>query len=482
MQNLKRCALFLIFILSALLFFGAPHVTHASANLVADYRFNGSHASSVGSAPDLADIGSNSFAADTVDSVSCNVLTFSQGNGLSLATNGLISSDTYSIVMLFRFDNTSSYRKLVDFKNGTEDYGLYNFSQKLRFYTDASGANVVFQDNTYAQVVLTRDGTTKQVTGYVDGAQEIQFTDTNDRALIDSSNTLRFLIDDTTTGGVEASAGAVARIRIYDGVLSSGEVSALDRTHGDCNGPSVITIQNNNAAVTYQNWQGVNDAGASGGSYRQNKTTAGKAVVKFSGTQVQYRYLAAPYMGKADVYIDGVKKQTLCLYAASPTFKSKTFKNLASGKHKLEIRVLNQTCKSSTDAYVSIDKIVAGATTREDDALQWSWNGWKGKADSAANGGSYHFSKTNGAAVTLTFHGTGIQVLTLKGPSFGKMDVTIDNAFQETIDLSNATVTVYLKSYSGLSDADHTIVLSRNASSGSNPIVLDGFRGAVTLP
>lgn len=457
-------------------------VTRAAASLVADYRFNNSRASSVGSAPALVDLGANSFASETVDATTCNVLTFAQGSGLALATNGLIAADTYSLVILFRFETTSGYRKIVDFKNGTEDYGLYNLSQYLRFYTDASGVNQVFQDNAYAQVVLTRDGATKQVTGYVDGAQEIQFTDTNDRALIDANNTLRFFIDDTITGGGEASAGAVARLRVYDDVLTPGEVSALDRTHGDCGGPSVITIQNNDAAVTYQNWQGVNDAGASGGSYRQNKNAGGKALIKFSGTEVKYFYRAAPNMGKVDVYIDGVKKQTLCLYAASPAFKNKTFKNLASGKHKLEIRVLNQTCKSGTDTYVSIDKIVAGATTREDDALQWSWNGWKGKANSTANGGSYHFSKTNGASVAFTFHGAGIEVLTLKGPAFGQMDVTIDGAFIETLNLSNATLTPFTKNYGGLTNADHTIVLNRNAGSGSNSIVIDGFRGPITLP
>lgn len=466
----------------AFVFLAPRQVTQASANLVADFRFNGTHDSSVGSAPALVDLGANSFAAETVDATTCNVLTFPQGSGISLATDGLISSDTYSIVILFRFETTSSYRKIMDFKNGTTDHGLYNQSQWLRFYTDASGANQVFQDNEYAQVVLTRDGATKQVTGYVNGAQEIQFTDSNDRALIDSANTLRFLIDDTTTSGAEASAGAVARLRVYDAVLTSGEVSALDRTHGDCGGPPVITIQNTDAAIAYNNWQGVADGSASGGTFRQSNAKGSKAIVKFQGDSVRYFYRAAPNMGKVTVFIDGVKIKTLCLYAAAPENKSKLFKNLAAGKHTLELRVVNKTCKGSSDTFVSVDKIVAGAKTQEDRALKWNWNGWRGKANGTANGGAYHFSNANGASATMNFSGTGIQVLTLKGPTFGKMDVTIDNVFIETLDLSNGSLVAFTPSYSGLASGAHTIVLSHNASSGSSPIVVDGLRGPITIP
>jgi hypothetical protein len=481
MSKLLVRAIARVVILGAFLWLSAQSAAHASANLVADYHMNGSLASSVGSAPALVDIGTNSFVSESVDATTCNVLSFPQGNGLSLATNGVISSDTYSLVLLFRFDNVSSYRKIADFKNGTQDQGLYTLSDTLVFYADAFGIHDVIPANTYVQVVLTRDGATKQVTGYVDGTQEIQFTDTNDDAVIDSANTLRFFIDDQVTGG-EESAGAVARIRLYDGVLTPSEVSALDRTPSDCGGPAIQTIQDTDTAIAYNSWQGVSDGSASGGSYRESNASGSKASIKFTGTSVQYFYRAAPNMGKVDVYIDKVKVRSLCLYAATPVNKKKTFKNLAAKKHLLELRVVNQTCQGSTDSYVSVDKLVAGTATYEDSALKWNWNGWSGKAASLADGGTYHSSKTAGARAALTFHGTGIQVLTLKGPSFGKLDVTIDNVLVETLDLANASLVKYTASYSGLGDADHTIVLSRNAGSDKNPVVVDGLRGPITLP
>jgi len=63
------------------------------------------------------------------------------------------------------------------------------------------------------------------VVGYLDGVQKILFSDTGDLGLIDTNNVLRFFKDDVS----EASAGSVARIRIYDSVLSPTDVSGLDR-------------------------------------------------------------------------------------------------------------------------------------------------------------------------------------------------------------------------------------------------------------
>jgi hypothetical protein len=75
--------------------------------------------------------------------------------------------------------------------------------------------------------VLTRNsgGT---VVGYVNGVQQFSFVDDDDRSTISAADTLRFFRDNTATGS-EQSAGAAARIRLYDRPLSAGEVAALTR-------------------------------------------------------------------------------------------------------------------------------------------------------------------------------------------------------------------------------------------------------------
>lgn len=162
---------------------------------VADYTFQNTLSSSIGSAPELTDIGSGSstFATETVDNESRTVLQFPAGHGLLLSTtSGLIANDTYSIVVFFRFTEVSSYRKIIDVSNGTSDDGLYNYYSTLCYYPETEASAEPIQSDQYVQVVLTRNqsGTVK---GYVDGAEHLSFNDTGDIAVITTADILRFL-------------------------------------------------------------------------------------------------------------------------------------------------------------------------------------------------------------------------------------------------------------------------------------------------
>ncbi len=134
-------------------------------------------------------------------------------------------NDNYTIVMRCLLQTTSGYRRLIDFKNAASDNGLYEQSGKLNFNPPALAPSVSIAANAWVQVVITRD-TTGTVTGYVDGVQQFQFSDTSSHGVI-SGNTLRFFRDNS--GTLEASAGSVARIRLYNGAQSSSQVSALTR-------------------------------------------------------------------------------------------------------------------------------------------------------------------------------------------------------------------------------------------------------------
>lgn len=128
-------------------------------------------------------------------------------------------------MVLFRFDEISGYRRIVDFKDPPVDNGLYNLDGFLNFFDSAIGASAVIPAATYVQVALTRDGS-GQVVGYVNGAPQFAFLDSgNDGVIV--GDTLRFFKDD----GGEESVGAVARIRLFDTALSTAEVAALDRSH-----------------------------------------------------------------------------------------------------------------------------------------------------------------------------------------------------------------------------------------------------------
>jgi hypothetical protein len=198
----------------------------SAANLVAEYRFGDTRATSVGAAPDLTDITSegnpgNAFATETVGGSPRRVLQFPQGNGLTASTAGVIPTRTYSIVVVARLADVSGYRRIIDFQNGASDTGLYNLNGTLVFFGSAAGTDTAIAPSAggdpYHEIVLSRDSA-GIVVGSVDGVEQFRFEDTTGAAVIHSGETLRFFADDSSVSGEEA-AGAVARISLYDGPL-----------------------------------------------------------------------------------------------------------------------------------------------------------------------------------------------------------------------------------------------------------------------
>jgi hypothetical protein len=205
----------------------------------ADYQFQMSLTSSVPAPPALQNIGAgNTYVSTIVDACPRTVLRFPQGNGLLLQpTSGVVPTNVYTIVMLFRFDSVANWKRVLDFKAGATDNGLYLLNGALYLYPSASGpAGAVLASN-WVQVVVTRDAT-KTVVGYVNGVQQFSFTDTSDHAVLSSANALRFFKDNNNIN--EEGAGEVARIRLYAAPMTPGQVTLLDRT--DCLGvPQFLT-------------------------------------------------------------------------------------------------------------------------------------------------------------------------------------------------------------------------------------------------
>jgi len=212
----------------------------AKADLVADYRFQNSFASSVPGAPDLVPVGtgSSAFINDNVETVPAVVWSFSADRGLRLPLSGLLANpEVYTLVVLFRFDTiTPDYLKVVDTKDGVADDGLYVLDAELVFYPFDVGSHDMAA-NSYMQVVFRRDASGTLAALYGSGPSQLgvlpQFSvnDTEELGVIE--NALRFFIDDETNGD-EESGGAVARIRVFDTALSNADLEfgpPLGRLH-----------------------------------------------------------------------------------------------------------------------------------------------------------------------------------------------------------------------------------------------------------
>ena len=193
----------------------------------ADYLFQGSLESSIGTAPDLIPVGRKRIAYTDEEMIGSTVLSFSDNTGLALPqTRGVVSRDEYTIEILFHFDEVSDYRKILDFRNGSRDGGLYVLNGCLNLFPRPVTSTTPIEADTFAQVVLTRGSSSDVVVGYVDGIRQFVFDDTLGFAEIGPAHTLRFFVDDSRTK-VEHSGGVVSQIRLFDSEFSADEVAAL---------------------------------------------------------------------------------------------------------------------------------------------------------------------------------------------------------------------------------------------------------------
>lgn len=127
---------------------------------------------------------------------------------------------------IIQFSALGGYRRIVEFKNLGADTGLYNLSTALNFYNATTGPANAFAPNVNVDLALTRDGVTNLVTGYINGVQQISFTDTNGLGVFSGPNNIMYFFRDDNAVGGEASAGIVDRICVYDGALSAAQVGA----------------------------------------------------------------------------------------------------------------------------------------------------------------------------------------------------------------------------------------------------------------
>jgi fibronectin type 3 domain-containing protein len=186
------------------------------ATLLHDYKLNGNLVDTLGG-PSMVSAGGT---------LSATGYTFAAQQGLSLE-NGLTAGN-YSIDMVFSFNQTDGYRKIIDFVNRADDNGLYNYNAKLNYYPFGIGPAGAIPPATLVHLALTRSSAGNLVTGYINGVQQFLFTDSTASAVFTGPNSIvQFFKDDLVGQPGEASGGFADFIRIYDGPLTSAEVAAL---------------------------------------------------------------------------------------------------------------------------------------------------------------------------------------------------------------------------------------------------------------
>ncbi len=183
------------------------------------YEFSGSLADAQGGPATVAGSGASFTGTGPTGG-----LRFAANQGPTVS-NAFANPGLYSLEMFFSLDQLSDYRRLIDFKNGVGDSGLYLNDGDLSFYGPVGRVDTNYAAGQMLHVVLTRDANSV-VRGYGQGAELFSFNDASGHGFgvfTGPGGIARFFRDD----GNEASSGFVDFVRLYDRVLTTAEVGQL---------------------------------------------------------------------------------------------------------------------------------------------------------------------------------------------------------------------------------------------------------------
>jgi len=218
---MKKLMLFSCTLLISALIYGQGVLT---------YDFDSTLNETYGLGPVLSILGTQGvFVKDTlqeVGSVTKWVYRFDVNCGLQFNNTeaGNFIGDTYSIELYFLFDELTSWKRVIDWKNRKSDNGAYVYYGQINFYPYEYSEEAPVLPGEYTYYVVTRDGTTGEVILYTDAKNEIDFIDNINDAILDEDQVLNFFYDDLIVPN-EASSGAVALLKLYNYVLDTATIS-----------------------------------------------------------------------------------------------------------------------------------------------------------------------------------------------------------------------------------------------------------------
>ena len=311
----------------------------------------------------------------------------------------------------------------------------------------------------------TAGGTSVIITGtnfVVSGASAVTFGGTNATS---------YLVNSTTQITAVAPAHTAGAVRVQ--VVATGGTTA-DTSADDYTFVAPVTLtridQTDGSLVWSGTWAVYSTTSAYGGGYKRSSTAGAYVVIPFNGTRLDWIATKGTTTGKADVYLDNVFVTTIDLAATSVAYQQDVWSTgtLASGYHTVKI-LRNST--GASGRYITIDAVdVAGnlvpAVRKEqtEPLLVWtpSLSAWTLGTSISYSGGSYRYSNTSGASVTINFTGVSLEIIAKTAPSYGNATITIDGVSKAVSFYSSTTTykkTVWSSGF--LAPGNHTVTITR---------------------
>jgi uncharacterized protein YkwD len=213
---------------------------------------------------------------------------------------------------------------------------------------------------------------------------------------------------------------------------------------------------------------------ASGGSYYYATSPGASVNVAFNGTYVAWVAKKGRGYGKALVSLDGGAPVTVDLYSSRDLYKQKVYDTglLDDTAHTLSIYWLGQKNAAASGYVIDVDTIdVFGTPTAAPTAKPITWlyqqndsrisylGPWATRWTASASGGSFYYTSTKGAAAVVNFTGTSVDLLAKKGPVYGRVEICLDGAAPQIVDLYAPADAFGQSVYKqvGLADGSHTL-------------------------
>jgi hypothetical protein len=193
-------------------------------------------------------------------------------------------------------------------------------------------------------------------------------------------------------------------------------------------------IEQNDSRIDYLGtWSTYANPVLSGGSYTYTNQTGSSAMVAFTGTQLHLISCKGRVFGIADISVDGGAPVSVNLYSATDRYRQDAWSTgvLANGLHTVRITCSGRKDVASTGTYVGVDAVETDGTfssvtnAQQNDSRLFYRGAWIGYANPLFFGGSYQYSQTAGSSVTIPFTGQKLDWIGVKGPVFGKANVSV---------------------------------------------------------
>jgi murein DD-endopeptidase MepM/ murein hydrolase activator NlpD len=264
---------------------------------------------------------------------------------------------------------------------------------------------------------------------------------------------------------------------LYDGTLPPGAgVTRYEQTNGNI--------------LYLGTWTSFATSGASGGSYKFADAPA-KAIIWFTGTNLDLIATTGTTQGKGHVTLDGVDKGTIDFYSASTLRKQKVWSTgtVAAGTHKVELSWTG-VAGGAGGTRVNVDAVdVTGAlapvtltTVQQTDGRLLYTGAWTLSSISSASGGNFSYANSAGSSVTIHFTGPCLVWVAKTASVYGKAKVTVDGGTPALVDLYSASTLYQQKVWNTgmLADSAHTVVIewtgTKNAKSTKTNIGIDAVQ------